>query len=193
MPWEKSFDEELVLGKAMEVFWEKGYKATSITDLIEGTGINRGSLYNAFGGKQAMFERVLLKYDLEKRRVRIADLEALDDPKVAIMRFFDTLVADTLADTDKKGCFLINSAIEIGSHDEQVSEIIKNGLREIEGFFRRSIEVGQIRGEIRKEVLPEIAAKSLLANLVAIRVLGRGAFNDDAITTIGTIAKQSIA
>jgi TetR/AcrR family transcriptional repressor of nem operon len=55
MPWEKSFNEETALEKAMQVFWEKGFEPASIADLLEGTGLNRGSLYNAFGGKQQLF------------------------------------------------------------------------------------------------------------------------------------------
>ena len=67
MPWEKSFDEELALEKAMEVFWSRGFDSASIAELIAQTGINRGSLYNAFGGKQPLFVRTLLKYDRERR------------------------------------------------------------------------------------------------------------------------------
>jgi TetR/AcrR family transcriptional repressor of nem operon len=192
MPWEKSFNEEEVLEKAMHLFWEKGFEPTSIADLIEGTGINRGSLYNAFGGKQALFEKVLLKYDRDKRRTLLAQLEALDDPKKAICDFFDNIVADTLSDTGKKGCFLINTASKIAAHDEQVSEIITNGLREIEAFFRRSVEVGQARGVFCKELNPENTAKALMAFLVAIRVLGRGAYSDAALKTIADEAKRLI-
>ena len=193
MPWEKSFDEELALNKAMQVFWKKGFKATSIADLIKGTGVNRGSLYNAFGGKQALFETVLVKYDRDRRRTRLAELEALNNPKQAIFNFFDTLVVDTLADTEKKGCFLINSASEISNHDEHVAGISRNGIREIEAFFRRCVEVGQVRGLISTELNPEVTANALLANLVAIRVLGRGTLNEDALRSIANTAKQSIA
>ncbi len=62
MPWEKSFDEGEVVGKAMKVFWEKGFEPSSMADLIAGTGIARGSLYNAFGGKRQLFIKALEKY-----------------------------------------------------------------------------------------------------------------------------------
>lgn len=192
MPWEKSFDEEDVLEKAMQVFWAKGFDSTSISDLLAGTGINRGSLYNAFGGKQALFEKVLLKYDRDKRRALLAELEAMDDPRKAIYAFFDKIVDETLTDTQRKGCFLINTASEIANLDEHLADIITNGLREIEAFFRRSIEVGQARSEIDKHLDPEATAKSLMAFLVAIRVLGRGAFSEEALLTIANSAKQSI-
>lgn len=193
MPWEKSFNEEEVLEKAMLVFWEKGFDSASIADLIEGTGINRGSLYNAFGGKQPLFVKTLLKYDRDNRRAMLSQLEALDDPKQAIGRLFDGIVLETVSDTKKKGCFMINTASEMTTHDTQVNEIISNGLREVEAFMRRSIEVGQVRGDIKKQIDPAATAKILMALIVAIRVLGRGAFTEVALNTIADEAKKMIA
>ena len=192
MPWEKSFNEEIALEKAMQVFWAKGFEPASIADLLAGTGLNRGSLYNAFGGKKQLFVKTLLKYDRDNRRPLLASLEALDSPTKAIATFFDTVVNETIADQEKKGCFLFNTALEISTHDEQVNDIVSNGVREIEAFFRRSIEVGQVRGEITKELNPAATAKTLLALIVAIRVLGRGVFAQDALRTIAEEGKQLI-
>ena len=192
MPWEKSFDEEAALEKAMLVFWEKGFEPASIADLIEGTGINRGSLYNAFGGKQKLFVKALQKYD-RYRQDTLARLEALDDPKKAITALFDDVVTKAVTDQDRKGCFLFNTALEIGSHDKEVKEIVSNGVRENEAFFRRSIEVGQARGVFRKDLDPGATAKTLLALIVGIRVLGRGVFTEAALRTIANEAKRLIA
>ncbi|NJN48104.1 MAG: TetR/AcrR family transcriptional regulator [Candidatus Competibacteraceae bacterium] len=191
MPWEKSFNEETALEKAMQVFWEKGFEPASIADLLEGTGLNRGSLYNAFGGKRQLFVKALLKYDRD-RQAMLAKLEALDNPKKAIAAFFDTIVARTVADQDHKGCFLFNTALEITTHDETVNDIVSKGVREIEAFFRRSIEVGQARGDIPKELNPEATAKALLALIVAIRVLGRGVFAEVALQKIADEGKRMV-
>ena len=191
MPWEKSFDEETAIENAMQVFWEKGFEPASIADLLEGTGLNRGSLYNAFGGKQQLFVKALQKYDRE-RQTMLAKLEALDDPNKAISTFFDNTVEKTVADHDHKGCFLFNTALQINTHDEEVNTIVTNGVREIEAFFRRSIEVGQARGEMPKELVPEATAKTLLALIVAIRVLGRGVFAEAALRTIADGGKRLI-
>lgn len=192
MPWEKSFNEEEALEKAMDVFWQKGFKSASIADLIERTGINRGSLYNAFGGKQQLFVKALRKYDRD-RQAMLAELEVLDDPKKAIAMFFDIVVDRTVADQNCKGCFLINTALEISTHDNEVKEIVTNGVKEIEAFFRRSIEVGQARGEIPKGLNPEATARTLLALIVAIRVLGRGVLEEAALHTIADEVKRLIA
>jgi TetR/AcrR family transcriptional repressor of nem operon len=191
MPWEKSFDEEVALEKAMNVFWEKGFEPASIADLLEGTGLNRGSFYNAFGSKQQLFLRALRKYDQE-RQANTAKLEALDNPKAAIASFYDAIVAGTIADQEYKGCFMFNTALEIATHDEQVQQLVSNGVREIEAFFRRSIEVGQARGEMSKTLNPEATAKTLLALIVAIRVLGRGVFAEAGLRTIADQAKRLV-
>ncbi len=191
MPWEKSFDEETAIENAMQVFWEKGFEPASIADLLEETGLNRGSLYNAFGGKQQLFVKALLNYDRD-RKAMLARLEALDDPQKAITAFFDTTVANTVADQDHKGCFLFNTALQINTHDDEVNAIVTNGIREVEAFFRRSIEVGQARGDIPNELVPEATAKTLLALIVSIRVLGRGVFAQAALHTIADEGKRMI-
>lgn len=192
MPWEKSFNEDEAIAKAMKVFWRKGFEPASIADLISATGITRGSLYNAFGGKEQLFIKSLLKYDQENRRSFLAELEAMDDPKRAITIFFERIVAETLCDKEKKGCFIVNTASELAIHGNQVNSIVHNGIREIEAFFRRSIEVAQMRGNISQGVNPIDTAKALLAMLVAIRVLSRGVFDKIALTTISTQALRLV-
>lgn len=193
MPWQKSFDEDQVLAKAMHVFWEKGYESASLADLIESTGINKGSLYNAFGGKRQLFFKALLKYDRDNRKALIAELEALDNPREAIAELLEKLVAETIADDDRKGCFLINTASEIAAHEGDVVEIVTRGLKEMEAFFRRSLEVGQARGDFSKDLDPEATAKALLGVVVAIRILGRGVFAEPALRTLAEEGKRLVA
>ncbi|TVO68439.1 TetR/AcrR family transcriptional regulator [Denitromonas ohlonensis] len=190
MPWEKSFDEDEAVGKAMKVFWEKGFEAASLADLIAGTGITRGSLYNAFGGKEQLFIRTLRKYDKDKRRVMLAELEAMDDPERAITALFDGIVAESLADAEKKGCFLVNTASEFTTHSEEINSIVRNGLRETEAFLRRSLEVGQARQQFPNTLDPAPTAKALMAMIVAIRVLARGLFDEASLKTIAAQAQR---
>lgn len=190
MPWEKSFNEDEAVGKAMKVFWEKGYEPASMADLIAGTGISRGSLYNAFGGKEQLFVKALQKYDTDNRRGILAEMEAMDDPKRAIATLFDGIVAETVADTRKKGCFLVNTASELVTHGEEVNRIVRTGLREFEAFFRRSIEVAQARKQLPDSLDPEATAKGLMAMIVAIRLLGRGMFDETSLKTVAAQAQR---
>lgn len=90
-----------------------------------------------------MFVKAILKYDLENRREVLAQFEAKDDPIAAFRMFFDALIAESLADKEKKGCLLVNTALELPSHDAEIRAIVTGGLRDTEAFFRRGIEVAQ--------------------------------------------------
>lgn len=192
MPWEKSFNVDIALEKAMVIFWEMGYEPASIANLLKGMELNRGSFYNTFGSKQELFERALEKYDKECRQPMLAQLEALDNPKQAIDNFFDMTVSRTLSDPQHKGCFLFNTATVIATHNEKINKIVSNGIREIESFFRRCIEVGQARHDIPTNLQPEPTAKTLLSLIVSIRILGRGIFEEAALHTIANQGKQMI-
>lgn len=184
MPWEKGFDEQQALGQAMEVFWAKGFDSASIADLLKGTGLNRGSLYGTFGDKRSLFLKALQKYDAERRRPLLAELEALDDPMKAIECFFSAIVTETVQDAERKGCFLFNTALDLASHDDQVQRIVNNGVREIEGFLRRCIEVGQVRGQIAEDISADDMPRLLLSAVVGIRLLGRSVFDEAALQSI---------
>lgn len=190
MPWEKSFDEDDVVGKAMTVFWQKGYDSTSLADLISSTGITRGSLYNAFGGKEPLFVLALQKYDTDHRRAWLAELEAIDDPARAIALLFDHLVADTVQDAGQKGCFLVNTSLDLASHGAEVNQLVRQGLREFQAFFRRCVEVGQARQQFPGTLEPQATAQGLMGMVVAIRVLGRGTFDAAALHTLAAQAQR---
>jgi len=192
MPWEKSFREEDAIHDAMMLFWKKGYESTSITDLITALGINRGSLYNAFGGKKQLFIKALAKYDKDIRHTSLAKLEALDDPVKAIETLFDNAVSEAITDKQKKGCFLVNTSSDISAHDQEVIEITRRGMHEFVAFFRRCIEVGQARGEIREDLEPQATAKKLLALTSAVRLLGRGIFEESDLRVIADEANRTI-
>ncbi len=194
MPWEKSFDENAVIGQIMEVFWEKGYEATSISDLTEATGLKRGSLYNAFGdGKQELFLRSLLKYDQEQRAAIIKQLEAIEDPIAAFDTLFDALVQQAMADTEKKGCMLVNTSLNIAHYDESVQELITKGMDEFAAFFERLIKRGQAAGQISELVRPKPTSRALLTFVVGIRVMSRGVLNKTALKQAAEQAKALIS
>lgn len=193
MPWEKSFDVDDALDRATNIFWTKGYEATSMSDLVDGMGINKGSLYNAFGSKRELFTRVLLKYDQDKREELVSQLEKLDDPVAAIEAFFDTVVSQSLTDANKRGCLVINTVLEFPNQSEDIQRAVTDSLGELEGFFLRMIKLGQKRGDIPAAVKASQAAKSLLAMVVGLRLLARGVFDAKAMRAAKSNALKLIA
>lgn len=167
-----AFDEAAALDAAIECFWHQGYRASSVRDLAASMGICGTSLYNSFGNKRSLFIKALERYLDRSVRARIGRLQALP-PKRAIYGFFDEIVERSLNDRARRGCLLINSALEVAPHDRKLGGEIAQRLTEIEGFFRDRIMAGRADGSIPKRVDADNVARLLLGVLLGIRVLAR--------------------
>jgi TetR/AcrR family transcriptional regulator, transcriptional repressor for nem operon len=168
----REFDEDVVLDAAMEYFWNWGYEATSVRDLIETTGLTGASLYNAFGDKRGLFRAALDRYVESSIGERIRRCEALP-PREAVARFFEDILQRSLTDRQRKGCMLVNSALEIAPHDLEFRKVIAAVLSRVETFFLRCIEAGQHQGTITSSMPAQSIAHHLLGVLMGVRVLAR--------------------
>ena len=127
----------------MECFWRRGYEATSLRDLTASMGLTAPSLYNAFGDKQNLFARALERYLDHTTRDRLRRLEETLAPKQAIHRFFAEIIEHSIRDRHRKGCFLVNSALEVAPHQAECRAVIAEQFGEIEAFFKRCILAAQ--------------------------------------------------
>jgi TetR/AcrR family transcriptional repressor of nem operon len=169
----KEFDEDRAIDAAVDCFWSHGYEATSVRDLAEHMGIGGASLYNAFGDKRALFVRALERYANRSTRERIARLEASHKPKEAIRAFLVEVVERSLKDTERKGCLLVNSALDVAPHDADLGRVVTGYLDEIRAFFRRNVEAARKAGQTPQGVDAEAASVHLLGVLMGMRVLAR--------------------
>jgi TetR/AcrR family transcriptional repressor of nem operon len=169
----KDFDEERVLDRAVDCFWKHGYEATTVRDLADAMKIGGTSLYNAYGDKRALFERSLERYANRSMRDRIARMEAEHRPKEAIRAFLAEIVERSLKDPDRKGCLLVNSALDVAPHDAEIGMIVAGYLDELRAFFRRNVEAAQRTGQAPRALDAEETASHLLGVLAGIRVLAR--------------------
>lgn len=181
MPWKKNFEVDDAIADAMRVFWAKGYENTSIADLTEATGVKRQSLYNAIGDKRALFVKALLRYDADYRRAALSGLEARGEPRAAIQDLFFGAAKEAADDQEQKGCFLVNTSLEMSLHDPVVRTLVSSSLEDFRRFFERMIEHAQVRSEISKTIDPEATASGLLGMFVGIRVLARGAVSKEIL------------
>lgn len=173
MPWEKQYDADALLDRAMRAFWARGYEATSVRDLVESTGVNRGSLYATYRDKHALFLAALRRYDGTMRRDLLEELERRHGPREAIRHLFLAFTAQLSAGGRGRGCFLTNTAAELASHDPKAGRIVAHAQEEIEAFFARMIRRGKARGEMAPRIKPAEAARGLLAALIGVAVLIR--------------------
>jgi TetR/AcrR family transcriptional regulator, transcriptional repressor for nem operon len=169
----REFDETAALDAAIECFWHHGYEATSLRDLTAAMGLTAPSLYNAFGDKEELFALALERYLDRNTRGRLHRLEEALPPKQAIARFFAEIVEHSVNDRQRKGCFLVNSALEIAPHHVQCRAVITKQFAGIEGFFARCILAAQAEGTVPLHLDADDIAKLLLGVLLGIRVLAR--------------------
>ena len=169
----REFDENIALEAVIGRFWQRGFDATSMRDLAKSTGLSAPSLYNTFGDKQALFARALEHYLDHTTRLRLRRLENSLPARQAIHRFFDEIIERSVDDRQRKGCFLVNSALEIAPHDHELGALIADRLGEIEAFFRRCIKVAQSDGTAARTIDAKDVARLLLGVLLGVRVLAR--------------------
>jgi TetR/AcrR family transcriptional repressor of nem operon len=169
----REFDEAAVLDAAMDCFWRDGYEATSVRDLAAQMGITATSLYNAFGDKRSLFGEVLRRYAERSTRERIDRLEAALPPKQAVRAFLGEIVERSLDGGDRRGCLLVNSALEIAPHDPELGAEVVARLGEIEAFFYRGVTAAQADGSVPLDRDPADLARLLLGIVLGVRVLAR--------------------
>lgn len=168
----REFDEEATLRRAVELFWERGYEATSIRDLAQAMELTTASIYNAFGDKRSVYRMALDFYVAGSFGDRVGRFEKLP-PYEAIAAFFTEIIDRSLNDTKRKGCLLVNSALEVAPHDEEFQRVVTDVLNEVEAFFRRCVEAGQADGSISDRQDLADLGRTLLSTLLGIRVLAR--------------------
>lgn len=173
MPPLKQFDPEEGLEKAMLAFWSHGYEATSMQNLVDCMGINRGSLYATYGDKHALFMASLRMYDDKMRRQTLTELEARLPPRDAIRTLFLAFLPDGKSRHPGRGCFLTNTALERAPHDPEAQRIVAHAQEQIEGFFARMIRKEQALGHIHQDRDADTIARGLLAALIGLIVLTR--------------------
>src|SRR6185503_2842523 len=118
----KQFDKHTALDEAMELFWQRGYHATSIQDLVDHLGVNRQSLYDTYGGKEQLFLAALERY----REIQAAPVRRLlerDGPVREILRDLFRSFVDGVLSEDSKGCFMVNTATEVAGNNEVVAQV----------------------------------------------------------------------
>jgi TetR/AcrR family transcriptional regulator, transcriptional repressor for nem operon len=168
----REFDETTVLEAAMNCFWAQGFEQTSVRDLADKMGITGASLYNAFGDKRSLYRQAFTHYLMQSVRDRVDRLEKLR-PAAAIQAFFDEIIDRSVDDKQRRGCMLVNAALELAPYDSEFRKLVVEEMIFIEAFFRRCVAAGQKDGSIITTRPADEVAKLLLSVLLGIRVLAR--------------------
>lgn len=175
----------------MLCFWWRGYRATSVEDLVKATGVKPGSLYSAFpGGKHALFLKSLERYAKLIVPQKLGELAAPGASLAALRGYFDGLVHDLLSPEGRQGCLLVNTAIENAAEDGEAAAVVRGHLARLEHCMTTALRNARDMGEVRASVDPVGSAKVLVATCQGLMVVGKA--NPDA-TVLRAIVDNAFA
>ncbi|BFM41873.1 TetR/AcrR family transcriptional regulator [Flavobacterium sp. CFS9] len=177
----KEFDEDKALDKAIEIFWCKGYNGTSAQDLVTHLGLSRSSLYDTFGDKQKLFSKALRRYLEHGQEATKSLLNQSEDIKETLTQIFKQAVIESLDDRMTKGCFVVNAAVELAMHDEEIAKIVSDNRQTVEEIFLTAVKKGQEAGQISTQLEAKTLARFIFNNYTGIRVLARSGENDKKV------------
>lgn len=166
----KNFNQEEVLDKAVQLFWRKGYNATSANDLVKELGLSRSSLYDTYGDKKTLFVNSLNRY---RKTVVVKMIKIIDnstDIKSTLKDIFRLIIEQDIEAKIPKGCFIVNSAIELSSYDHEIARIVELNQLGIEEALEKAIIKGQENGTVSNIQKATDLAKFFYNSIVGIRV-----------------------
>ena len=173
MPRARQFDEEEILYKAMNLFWEKGYHETSIKDLIKHLGINNASIYHAFGGKKQLFYKAFNHYRLIQIEGLKGFLSTQENIREGLVQVFLKIISDDSNDEACKGCLIVNTSTELIPSDPQLQTLIKEHKQVMEGIFYHFLQKGVQAGQISQEKDIAMISQLLYTLMMGLRVVGK--------------------
>ncbi|MNV55108.1 HTH-type transcriptional repressor ComR [compost metagenome] len=189
----REFDEEKALDAAMQVFWEKGFEATSLSDLTSRMGIQRPSIYSTFGDKKGLFEAALRKYTSSHAAYVRNKLQNNSSVKEAFRDFFENIVTKEYGQHPNWGCFCINSMVELSPHDEKFELLTREHQMYLSVIFQETIDRGLRSGELDPAINAKSLAQTLVISLIGLTVIMKSrperSFVDNSVKEILTLLR----
>lgn len=187
----RAFDVDAVVGDAMEIFQTLGYAGTSLVDLIDGTGLTRGSLYKAFKDKRTLFLAALDRYTKAETDNLRATL-ATGSPIAAIRKALLLIALTSAEKKGRRGCLVVSSTTELTSKDEKVRQQISETFARIQDLLEEAIRRAQVAGEIRRGRDAKALSRFLLCTIEGMGVLGKTGRTEAEMREIVEIAMEAL-
>ncbi|MDQ0172963.1 TetR/AcrR family transcriptional regulator [Paenibacillus tundrae] len=175
MARQREFDLDRALDAAMHIFWDKGYEAASLRDLTTGMGIQRPSLYAAFGDKKELFETALRRYTTQHAAKVRGMLQQGESVIEAFRRLFEHIGSEGDVTDPRHGCFCINTMVELAPHDPKFAVLTREHQMYLAVLFQELIERGQCSGEISSHLHATSIAQSLVVSMIGLTVMMKSA------------------
>ena len=169
----REFDIDKVLSTVLDVFWAHGYDATSMSDLMAATGLAKGSLYKGYGDKKNLFLRALDSY-LSSANAELSEAAASSESgREAFEKIFSGVIGMSTCAGVRRGCFSVNSTIELAPHDADVRNRLRRNTRQKEKTIAAIVHRGIADGSLRKNLDPEVTASYVTSVMNGLQVRGK--------------------
>ena len=169
---DKQFDTTAVLEQAMELFWEKGYQAAGMAELVDRMGIGRQSVYDTFGSKRDLYMTALRRYVETEQRPIYDVLRGPGRPLERVRKVVRFWEQAALA-PDHRGCMLFNGCNELGPQDPEVAELVRARLRDLEDTLCAVLEDAAEAGDLRAKSTPRELARTFVTLGQGLLSLGK--------------------
>lgn len=180
----REFSDPAVIDAAMDVFWEKGYEATTTGDLCARTGLGRGSLYNAFGSKHRLYEEALRRYATTRAVRQLETLAESGSVRERLRALMLGVIDADMADPGRRGCFALNAATEPSGRGEAVAAQVRRQFADLEQALCDLVTVGQRTGELSADRPPLQVARTFQSAYYGLRVLAKVTDDRDALLDV---------
>jgi TetR/AcrR family transcriptional repressor of nem operon len=178
------FDKQQAAADAMELFWRRGFEATSIDDLTRHLGIGRASLYNTFGDKRGLLQAALELYDAASCAALASFLDRPGTAREVIEIMLAWQGQDARAEAHPRGCFFLAMASELCEEDAGVIACVQGGIARIEQTFAELLRRGRADGSIQRSVEVAETARLLTGTMIAVRALARAGGSAEIIAVM---------
>ena len=169
----------------MREFWAKGYRDTSVGDLVAATGVRPGSLYGAFeGGKRQIFIEALKLYSALVVPQKLGALERAGASLAELRAYFDGLISDLMSPEGRVGCLMVNTTVELAAEDSEIAALTRAHMARLERSAERALHTARDRGEIPAEIDPAAKATQLMATGMGLMVVGKTNPGREVLQTI---------
>jgi len=173
MARKKEFDEKNLLDKALGLFWRKGYNATSAQDLVDELGISRSSLYDTYTDKRNLFKESLRQYQQCNTSVVVRMADESTDARQTVQQIFQNIIKESTEDEFNRGCFMVNTAVELSGQDKEIGELVSQNNKGVEDALTRLVKKGQADGQFSTRKSARTFARYLFSSISGLRVAAR--------------------
>lgn len=186
------FDRDVVLERAMQVFWAKGYKATSLQDLLQAMNLSKSSFYQTFFSKHQLFQQSINHYRDYMTRDMLNSLQQAESGRKFIEENFRSIAAEAHEPPGQLGCFVMNSANEFAQQDPVIADLVARGIVQFERVFLAAVKRAQVEGDIAAEKNAQALARYLVSSRSGLKTIAKAGASQKSLKEVIAIVLSAL-